>query len=237
MTVVLSHLLAAYIVLAAPWMGLWWYQNARKRIASGTPDAKVRLYRSLVIEQIATTVAVLALWRGGNIPAASLGLIAPRSWVSTVAVLFVIVGLLVWYSLKIRPKAAKIRQRLQAGVGALLPDSHQERSWWAAVSAGAGISEELVCRGFLLYYLSVYLPHTNLLERVWLTALVFGLAHIYQGWKGAVSAGIMGLILAGLYLATGSLLLPVLVHAAVDSRILLMFPPDAAPAMAVESTA
>jgi membrane protease YdiL (CAAX protease family) len=122
-------------------------------------------------------------------------------------------------------------------VGALLPDSHSERSWWVAISAVAGINEELGYRGFLLFYLSVYAPQTNLLERVVLTSLLFGLAHIYQGWKGAVGAGILGLVFAGLYLMTGSLLLPMVIHAAVDSRILLMFPPGASPSIAAESHA
>jgi hypothetical protein len=226
MIVLLSHLLAAYMVLAAPWVGCLWYRNARKRIASGDRDAKVKLYRSLVAEQIATTAAVLALWGSGAVPAASLGLAAPRSWTWSMAGLLAILSGLAWSSLQLRPKAAKIRQKIQDGIGALLPSSHRERTWWGAVSLGAGISEELVCRGFLLYYCMVYLPHTNLAERVVLTSLVFGLAHIYQGWKGAVAAGILGAAFACIYLVTGSLLLPVVIHAAVDSRILLMFPPE-----------
>jgi membrane protease YdiL (CAAX protease family) len=83
----------------------------------------------------------------------------------------------------------------------------------------------------------VYAPQTNLLERVLLSSLLFGLAHIYQGWKGAVSASILGVVFAGLYLITGSLLLPMVIHAALDSRILLMFPPGASRAIAAESHA
>jgi membrane protease YdiL (CAAX protease family) len=234
---VLSHLLAAYVVLAAPWMGCLWYQKARKRIASGVPDAKVRLYRSLVGEQIVTAGVVLALWRIGRVPATSLGLVAPGSWAWTTVAICVIVAALAWSSLRVRPKAERIRKKVQDGIGTLIPDSHQERSWWGVVSLGAGVSEELVYRGFLLYYLSVFLPQINSLERVLLISLVFGLAHIYQGWQGAVAAGIMGLILAGFYVMTGSLILPIVIHAATDSRILLMFPPVASPAIAAEGHA
>jgi membrane protease YdiL (CAAX protease family) len=94
-----------------------------------------------------------------------------------------------------------------------------------------------VFRGFLLYYLGVYMPHINTLERVVLISLFFGLAHIYQGWAGAAAAGTLGLVLAGLYLLTGSLFLPMAIHALVDMRVLLIFPPDASPAIAVESHA
>jgi membrane protease YdiL (CAAX protease family) len=223
MAAILTHLLAAYAVLAGPWLGYIWFQKVRRQIAAGVPDAKVRMYRNLVVEQVVTTGVVLAIWRMG-VPAVSLGLVAPRSWILTAGVLVAFVGGLVWSSLKLRPKAARLRQKVQGSVGALLPNSHQERSWWAAVSVGAGISEELVFRGFLLYYLSAYLPHFHPVGRVLLVSLSFGLAHIYQGWKGALGTGFLGLILAGLYLLTGSLLLPVVLHAVVDARVLLIFP-------------
>lgn len=231
---VLMHLLAAYAVVAAPSLGRIWYEKARRRIAAGVRGAKVRLYREIVVEQIITTGLVLLLWRSG-LSATSLGLVAPRSWLWTMTALFTIVGLLAWSSLLLRPKAAKIREKVRDRIGVLLPDTHQERFWFGAVSVGAGVSEELVFRGFLLVYFSFYLPHLNTAEKVLLTSLVFGFAHIYQGWKGVVGAGILGLVLAGLYLTTGSLLLPVVIHAAADYRALLIFPPSAA--IAVESRA
>lgn len=229
MTPVLAHLLAAYAVLAAPWLGWMWYQRARKRLARGAPDAKRRLYRSLVIEQIATVAVFLVLWgvlwSGGRVSPASLGLTPPRSWAVTAAALFILVGVLAWSGLRLRPKADKLRKRLQDGIGLLIPDSRSERLWWGAVSVGAGVSEELLFRGFLLYYFTVYLPSMNTLEKVFLTSLVFGLGHAYQGWRGILGTGIAGLIFAGLYLLTGSLLLPVVIHAATDYRVLLIFPP------------
>jgi membrane protease YdiL (CAAX protease family) len=236
MALVFTHLLAAYAVLAAPWIGYIAYQRARRQIAAGAHEGKVRLYREIVIEQILTTGVVLALWRGG-LAGASLGLVAPRSWGWNIAALLVVVGLLVWSSLRLRPKADRIREKVKDSLGTLLPRSRQERFWFGAISLGAGVSEELVFRGFLLYYLGVYLPHINTLERVLLTSLFFGLAHIYQGWVGAAGTGTLGLVLAGLYLLTGSLFLPMAIHAVLDLRALLIFPPDASPAMAVESHA
>jgi len=236
MTVVLAHLFAAYAVLAVPALGYLWYQRARKRIASGAPDAKVQLYRSLVVEQILTTGVVLALCSGG-LSRTSLGMVAPRSWAWNIAALLVVLGLLVWSSLRLRPKAEKIREKVKDKVGVLLPGSRQERFWFGVVSVGAGVSEELMFRGFLLYYLSTYLPQLNTPERVLLVSLSFGLGHIYQGWIGVAGAGTLGVILAGLYLTTGSLFLPVVIHAAVDARVLLMFPPDASPAVAAQGAA
>jgi membrane protease YdiL (CAAX protease family) len=234
---IVMHLLAAYAIVGGPILGHFWYQRVRRQIAAGIPDAKVRLYRELVIEQTITAAAVLAVWRMGAIPAASLGLVAPRSWALSIGVFVAVVGVLVWSSLRLRPKADKLRKKVQDSVGALIADSHQERTWWAAVSVGAGISEELVFRGFLLYYLSLYLPHLNTAERVLLVSFSFGLAHIYQGKSGAIGTGIVGLVLAGLYLLTGSLLLPVVIHALMDARALLIFPPNVARAIPAEGTA
>jgi uncharacterized protein len=236
MNLILTHLLAAYAVLATPWLGYAAYQRARRQMAAGAPDAKVRLYREIVIEQILTTGVVLALWRGG-LSGASLGLVAPRSWGWNIVALLVVAGLIAWTSLRLRPKAERIREKVKDTIGTLLPRSHRERFWFGAISLGAGVSEELVFRGFLLYYLSVYLPHVNTPERVLLISLFFGVAHIYQGRVGAAGAGTFGLVLAGLYLLTGSLFLPMAIHAVLDMRVLLIFPPDAAPAIVAESHA
>jgi uncharacterized protein len=59
--------------------------------------------------------------------------------------------------------------------------------------------------------------------------VAFGLAHAYQGLVGIVPTGLLGGIMAAVYLQTGSLLLPVLLHAVIDLRFLLV-PARALPA-------
>jgi len=234
---ILMHLMAAYAVLAAPWLGRIWYERAKRRIASGQPDAKVKLYRSLVGEQILVTVVVLGLWFWGKVPAASLGLNPPRSWMLGMGLLIGIVGGLALQSWKLRPKADQIREKIKDSVGALLPFTNQERRWWFAVSVGAGVCEELLFRGFLFYYLALHIPRINSVEKVLLTSVIFALAHIYQGWKPAIGTGFVGLFLATLYALSGSLLFSAIAHAVVDARILLMFPPEASPAPAAVGAA
>ena len=48
------------------------------------------------------------------------------------------------------------------------------------------------------------------------TSLVFGLAHSYQGPAGMARVSLVGLALAGLYLLSGSLWLPIVAHAILD---------------------
>jgi len=230
---ILAHLLAAFIVLVAPWLGRLQYQKARKRLQAGDPLTKTRLYRALVAEQIVTTFIVSGTWLFGGIPGARLGICAPYSWPLTVGLAAVLGGLLVRSALRLRPKAQRLREKLQDSVGALLPDSRGEQRWFVAVSIGAGISEELAIRGFLFYYLGLYVPHINNLEKALLTSLIFGMAHLYQGWQGVAKTGLAGLLLAGLYVLSGSLLLPMVVHATNDLQVPLIFWPQKAPAGAI----
>lgn len=225
LTNVLPHALAVYLLLGSPLYGVYIFRKAKERIDAGAPDAKRRLYRANLAEQIATGAAALACV--ATVPLSRLGLAAPRSWAVAVSVFVVLAAAVVFLSLRVRPMASKIRKQAKTASGFLLlvPDNSRERTWYGAVSFGAGISEELCYRGFLLYYLALYVPHFNLLERVAVAALFFGLAHLYQGWKSVAGIAVMGLAFVGLYLLTGSLLLPIAVHIAMDWRLLLMLPP------------
>ena len=237
MTHLVSHLLAAYAILAAPWLSHIAYQKARKRFLAGDRLAKLKLYREGVIEQVVVTATVLGSWFLGSISGVSLGIRAPYSWFWNTATLVVLVILLLWSGVRLSAKAEKIRKRFQDSLGMLFPDSPQDRRWFGALSIGAGISEELVFRGFLMYYLSAYVPQINMVEKIFLTSVVFGLAHIYQGWKRAIPTGIGGVILALMYVFSGSLLLGVVVHAVADWRLLLILSPQEQPPDALESVA
>jgi len=236
MAVVLTHIVALYAILAAPWLGRFLYQKARRGIEAGDPLAKVRLYRQFFIEQMIGTAVVLGLCLSGAIPVVNLGLGAPRSWWLSSSLAIVLGGLLLRSGIRLQPKAGKIREKVKGGVDALLPDTPEERRWLAAVSVGAGISEELLFRGLLFYYLALWAPHIHSLECALVTSLIFGMAHLYQGWKGVLSTAFGGLMFAGLYVLTGNLLVPMVAHAATDLRALLIFwkasDPQGAPAAA-----
>jgi membrane protease YdiL (CAAX protease family) len=126
-------------------------------------------------------------------------------------------------AIRLRPRAKEFREKLRDRGGVLLPDSPGEQRWFAAISIGGGISEELVYRGFLIYYLSTYIPQLSELEKALLTSLIFGMAHLYQGWRGVAAASLSGCILAGFYLLSGSLLLPILVHITGNMRVPMIF--------------
>jgi hypothetical protein len=91
------------------------------------------------------------------------------------------------------------------GRGGLLlsPETNNELHWFAILCAGSGITEELLYRGFLIFYISSFVPHFNKVALVLVVSAVFGLMHVYQGWRGVTSTAVSGLLLTTLYVVTG----------------------------------
>lgn len=118
-----------------------------------------------------------------------------------------------------------VKRMLEMAV-AILPATPIERWWFAVLSIGAGVSEELLFRGFLLYYLARYLPDLNVWPQILIASAVFGFAHLFQGWRGILATGALGAVFGLLYAVTGSLFVPVVIHAAIDLRILIVATPQ-----------
>jgi hypothetical protein len=76
------------------------------------------------------------------------------------------------------------------------------------------VGEEIVFRGYLLAYFDGLVGPTG---AVLASTLMFGLGHAYQGAAGIVRTGIVGLLCAGVYVGTGNLLAPMLLHVVIDA--------------------
>ncbi|MFB8769107.1 CPBP family intramembrane glutamic endopeptidase [Nocardiopsis alba] len=104
----------------------------------------------------------------------------------------------------------------------LLPRTGGERALAAGMAVTGGVFGELLYRGlFIVLVTSMGVP-------LWIAAvlsvLLFSVAHVYQGWWGLLSAGFSGTLFTVLYLGTGSLLVPILVHVALNLRSLVFAP-------------
>jgi membrane protease YdiL (CAAX protease family) len=231
-TSLVAHGLAVLLVVVAPWLGRRRYERAKAALTTD-PATKTRVYQRVVRSQALTTAAVLVFWWLSGAPASALGLGAPRSWWLTAAAVLLVTGALVRSAVTLRVRATEVRARLAARAEVMIPDSPTDRRWFAAMSLGSGLAEELAYRGFLFYYVGSFVPSLNGVEIGLVTSVCFGLAHAYQGWRGVLTTTIAGLIMAALYLASGNLLLPMIAHAVGNGRALLIFSPTRAP----ESTA
>lgn len=96
----------------------------------------------------------------------------------------------------------------------ILPETARERWAFAGLSFCAGFGEEAAYRGFAVPALIAVTgsPVAALL----LTSGAFGALHLYQGWFGVVRTTVLGVVLGWGFLASGSLVAPILAHAGID---------------------
>lgn len=220
-----AHLLVAYMVLVMPWIGRHKYRKLQQRLATGTPDARVHCYRLTVLQQWALVVLVLLFARVASLPWRALGIAAPASWSTTRDLLITFVIAIALSVILFRCTGDRFLRRLVKIAGALIPERTAERFWFAAVSVGAGVTEELLFRGFLFWYLGFFFPQLSLVQLIVISSALFGFCHLYQGWIGIIGTGVLGAVLMWMYVSTESLLLPISIHALIDLRILAIFTP------------
>jgi membrane protease YdiL (CAAX protease family) len=96
----------------------------------------------------------------------------------------------------------------------MLPRTRREMTAFSGVSLMAGFAEEYLLRGFCLGVLALWTGSMWLAAAV--TTLSFGLAHLYQGPRGAARATVLGAVLAIPVVVTGSLAPSMIAHAATD---------------------
>jgi membrane protease YdiL (CAAX protease family) len=104
----------------------------------------------------------------------------------------------------------------------LFPRNRDERRWTALLAANAGPSEELFFR--LMLPLLATLATGNAVLAFAASALIFGAVHFYQGWAGIIGTTLGGALFTGLYLATGTIWVPVVLHSLMNLNTLWLRP-------------
>lgn len=107
-------------------------------------------------------------------------------------------------------------------VAAMLPRNRQEIRLGWALSINAGISEELMFR--LAVPTLVYGASGSAIAAVVISVLLFGALHAYQGVTGVVGTTLIGAFLFFTFIATGSILVPIVLHVLFDLRSLVLIP-------------
>lgn len=107
-------------------------------------------------------------------------------------------------------------------IHALLPRNRAELKFGWALSINAGIVEELLFR--LAVPALIFGVFGNALLAISVSLVVFGLLHAYQGVGGVIGSFVIGVVLMAVFLATGNILWPILLHAVFDLRSLVLIP-------------
>jgi hypothetical protein len=101
-----------------------------------------------------------------------------------------------------------------ASVGRLTPHGIAESVLWVLLSISAGISEELVFRGYLQRQLTAFTGRASL--ALFLQVAIFGVAHGYQGVRNCLAIAIYGALFTLLALWRRSLRPGMISHAWTD---------------------
>ena len=240
-------IVAVYLVVGEPVVGHVLHRRFEGRLRT-QPGARRSFYRRLLVLEWGLTLLTLLVWAAAtDVGAAAVGLRWPRSWPGPVTAAAA-VALLLFVAVSTRALRGGVlleaagQERRRPGEGrhaeppahatlALLPRTAAERRLFTLVGLTAGVCEEWLYRAFFLAVVAALAGGPPEWVLVLVAAVAFGVAHAYQGIGGIVLTGVLGGVLAALYLSTGSLLLPVLLHAVIDLRFLLV-PTRVLPAVA-----
>jgi membrane protease YdiL (CAAX protease family) len=162
-------------------------------------------------------------WRS-HTPWRALGFVRPRSWLRTVAV-----GVLAGSALKLFMKAVVMpllgAEPINVAYHYLVGNRAELPGMLFAVVFGAGFGEEIIWRGYLFERLGRLLRSGVGAKPavVVMTAVLFGAAHYPgQGLAGVEQAVVTGVVFGGIFMATGQLWLPMVMHAAFDVAAVLI---------------
>jgi membrane protease YdiL (CAAX protease family) len=213
-----DHLLLVLIVLLWPvYVAAYRYPRLRRDLQAAVPGARLRAYAEGMAVEWLLLALLLVLWFGLGRTLGDLGVALSSGWRLWLgAVVMVVVMLLLtlqrYRILRDREMQEQLKKSL-VHVSALLPTNGREMATFYALSVTAGVCEEILYRGYVLWYIA---DVTGVVGGVLLSSALFGLAHAYQGTKGMLQTGAVGLVLAILFVLSGTLWIPIILHAFLD---------------------
>jgi membrane protease YdiL (CAAX protease family) len=196
-----------------------WYfaRSFRRRVAAGVPNARRNAYRRTLVGEWLVAALALLLWARERRKWSDMGLAIPHGWRLLIGTLMVglTLGIVLRQNAAVRRLSDKRRAKAATQFGDLefmMPRTPNEHRWFIALSWTAGICEELLYRGFLTWLVAAYLGWLA----VPVVAVLFGVAHAYQGRTGILNTGVVGLLMGLIVLASGSLIPAMVIHALID---------------------
>jgi len=213
-----DHIFVLVFAVIYPIAGFIGFRRLLTKIAAGMPVNRNHLYLNTITWHWILFALALIAWANSGRPWGDLGFnfeLHVRFLIGAALTIAVIAFLIA----QVRRVAGAPRQdldRVKSGFGALfllVPRNGSEMARFNVLSVTAGIVEETLWRGFLIWYLGQFMP-------VWAAAIIsaigFGVAHGYQGLANIPRITLVGAVFASLFVLTGSLWLPIILHAAVD---------------------
>lgn len=217
----MDYLLLAFVAIILPVRSYLYIGELTQKIAEGHTGALRASYIEILWTLWLLAAGVMLAWFWFDRPLSLLGLTAVPDLPHVAGWGFValVTVLLLWQVRQARTNiesAQSFMRRLEAepDVSSILPSTPADYRLFKSVSLTAGITEEIIYRGYLIWLFGLWLsPSLAAIAAL----LVFVLGHLYQGTAVALLrvTGI-GAVLTLLYLWSGSLLPAIVLHVVVD---------------------
>lgn len=213
-----DHVLALILTVLFPLRAaLFGFRRLQRCPPEQLPALRRKVYRDAIAIQWGLVAAVFGLWIAYRRPWLSLGL----ELRVTPGLLAVLGGCLLVGVLLMRQRAEAMRddkalgdlRRRMSRLEVMLPHTPEEYRRFMGLGITAGVCEEILYRGYMIWYLSGWM---DLLPAAAVSAVIFGAGHAYQGMKGVLQTGILGAFLAAVYLVSGSIYACMLIHVLMD---------------------
>ena len=213
-----DHLFIFSFAVIYPVAGFVGYRRLLRKVAAGEPVDRKLLYLHTVIWHWIFFILGLIVWTLSERPWAGLGFTFDLDTRFMIGVVLTIAAVALLFA-QLRQVAKATQEDINRALGEfgqvalIMPRNRSELTRFDVLSITAGIVEETLWRGFLIWYLIQFMT-------IWAAAVAsavgFGIAHGYQGLANVPRIMLVGAVFSGLYVLSGSLWLPMILHAAVD---------------------
>ena len=213
-----DHLLFVVLSVLGPvWGATVGYRRLIRADACDLPRVRGSVYRTAIAMQWTLTAVAIALWLWTGRAWSLLGVVPHPTWGlggTALGAAIVIVFVIRQRREAIADDDAleEVSERMRH-VEPMLPRTPAEMRTFVKLAFTAGICEELLYRGFMIFYVSRF---TNLFAAAAIVSLIFGIGHLYQGRRGVVLTAFAGAFFAAVYLVSGSLFIAMLLHVLMD---------------------
>jgi len=210
-------LILLFLAVAVPLRGR---QRMKHLLALAQVTSLDRLTMYATTIGVQWALAALVVWRaldrGFSLGDLAIAVPHGRDTAVVTLALVAVIGTVQFFALR-RLAQVPAEQRGFTGILArkLLPQNAVESLAFFALAATVGVCEEVVYRGFVftaLAHIAGDAPYVGLVG----SAVLFSVAHLYQGRRGMISTFVAGLLFGIARLTTGSIAPAIIAHALAD---------------------
>ncbi|WP_285398418.1 CPBP family intramembrane glutamic endopeptidase [Lysinibacillus sp. fls2-241-R2A-57] len=221
-----------FTLLYEPIIGYWLYQRFKIRVLTD-PASRIHYYKIVMLGLWIPTLIILIVVANSELTLEELRVIMPSINTKELGtiVTYIVIGVALLYSVlllyyaigyfisdkvKNKMKIMKQKQMKQIAFTELLPVTKKDKAIWNQVAWTAGVTEEIIYRGLLIFAFNTLFPEWSIWFVLLCTSIIFGLAHTYQNLSGVIRTTIFGFVFGMLAVALNSIIPLILLHALID---------------------